>query len=493
MNVQGKPNQQPLRFPLRAPRIPSPEPIVQIEIAQGVNDLAAMPRDFAAAFESLTAIEGRVSAQMIEVFTLLTSLGARNIYNAFGPPPLGLDEVLSAEEKVSRGRLFHVVFAPGTDLKSMSREILLRSNKLVTRAAALPADSPPHLPDDPLVGTSDHDVDKQWYLFRCRAPRAWELATGSGVVIADVDWGCRITHQDLTNIEPRKAYNSHDGSNDVTHGKHVSHGTAVLGQAGAARNHLGIVGFAPNAALWPIQAVSSSIDKRMPGTAWARGIDYVLASRDPRRKVVIIENQSGRGRNIEQEYALNLAIQQGIAHGLVIVVAAGNGGADVSLDDHNHKIPYTGSILAGSTDYHPYLNVRACSSNFGDRLTVSAPGDGAHDVTCNSTNDASYRSGFGGTSGAAGKVGGVCAQILEIDPSLTHREVKQILEITGDDVVTPTSRPAGVFLDAYPAVRMAQYQSQRTTEAANSRRSRGHSAGQGQVSAGSEAGIGSER
>ena len=459
----------PLRFPLRAPRFPSPEPIIQIEIAKGVNDLAASPRDIAEAFETEREIPGRISLRMVEIFKFLRSLGALNVFSPFNPSPEGLDKVLSAEEKAARDRLFYVSFAPETDLKSKSRQIVSEARGAVTRAAGLPAEAPPSLPDDPLVGTSDHDVDKQWYLFRCRAPRAWDLATGSGVVIADIDWGCRITHQDLTNIEPRKAYNSHDGSSDVGHGKHVSHGTAVLGQAGAVRNHLGIVGFAPDAALWPIQAVASHVDRRLPGASWARGIDYVLASHDPRRKVVIIENQSARGRNIEQEYALNLAIQQGIAHGLVIVVAAGNGGADVSLDDHNRRIPYTGSILAGSTDYHPYLNIRACSSNYGDRLTVSAPGDGAHDVTCNSASDSSYRAGFGGTSGAAAKVGGVCAQILEMDPSLSHREVKAILEITGSEVVTVPGRPAGVFLDAFAAVRMAQYQLRRarSTEAAD--------------------------
>lgn len=57
---------------------------------------------------------------------------------------------------------------------------------------------------EPLVGNSDQVVtspvtglENQWYIFRCRANQAWGRSSGSNVVIADVDWGCRTSHQDL--------------------------------------------------------------------------------------------------------------------------------------------------------------------------------------------------------------------------------------------------------------------------------------------------------
>jgi subtilisin family serine protease len=459
----SNPDDNTRRFPLRAPRFPYPLKILQLELREHIVD--AMPsHDEAVAMFALNAPPPNRQAtwqiQLLGLLTLLKSLGAISFDSAFAHPPNGLDQVLTAAEKATRARYYHVGFGDGADLNQIT--IAVRSNGAVSRVAPLPAFSPPSLPDDPLVGTTDRDPQKQWYLFRCRAPRAWTLATGYNVVIADVDWGCRVTHQDLTNIEPCNAYNSYNGSQNVSSGAHVSHGTSVLGIAGAARNHLGIVGFAPNAKLWPIQATSSAMPKdRLPGSSWARGIDFVLASPDRRRKVVTIENQTSRGRNIEQEYALNVAIQQAIAHGLVVAVAAGNGAADVSIDDHNQKIPETGSILVGATDFHPCYNIRSCFSNFGNRLAVSAPGDMKHDVTCNSMDDASYRVTFGGTSGATPKVAGVCALMLELDSSLTHWDVKAILELSGSEVVNSPEQPAGVFLDAYAALQFVMYGSMR--------------------------------
>jgi subtilisin family serine protease len=457
-----------MRFPFHVPHFPYSEPIVQLEITGPVAASRSPLALIAAAFEHGTAEiakDPELAAPLNELVTTLQQLGTVSVDSAFGEPIPNLEKILTAEQKIARARLLHVRFEPGRNLRRIA--MALRGLSIVKRADPLPGDAPPGIPDDPLVGISDRDSRKQWYLFRCRALRAWDLATGRNVVIADVDWGCRITHQDLTNIEPQKAYNSHDGSHEVGNGKHVSHGTSVLGIAGGVRNHLGIVGFAPDAKLWPIQAVAP-VDhgRRPPGSAWARGIDYVLASSDTRRKVLMIENQSPRGRNIEQEYALNQAIQDGIAHGLIIVVAAGNGAADVRLDDSNKAIPKTGSILVGATDFHPRFNIRSCFSNFGERLTVSAPGDSRHDVTCTSKSDSAYRVHFGGTSGATPKVAGVCAMMLEADPSLSHQDVKSILKMTGSEVLAPPNKPAGVFLDAYAAVRMATYQSQRARSTA---------------------------
>jgi hypothetical protein len=57
---------------------------------------------------------------------------------------------------------------------------------------------------EPLVGSSDQVVlnpgtglENQWYIFRCGVNKAWSKSSGKNVVIADVDWGCRTSHQDL--------------------------------------------------------------------------------------------------------------------------------------------------------------------------------------------------------------------------------------------------------------------------------------------------------
>ena len=330
---------------------------------------------------------------------------------------------------------------------------------LAEAPAILPPAGNPLL--EPLVGTTDTVVlnpvtglENQWYIFRCHANQAWGRAAGSNVVIADVDWGCRTSYQDLSpNIE--RTYNAFDGTTDVTHGGSVFHGTGVAGLTGAAVNGQGIAGFGYGAKLWPIQA-DSGTGTPLGGNAWARGIDWVrTADSGGRRKVVILEVQTGAFGNYEQVGSVNAAIKTAIAAGVIVCVAAGNGDKDAGLDDSGNPIPDTGSILVGATAYDATQNKRAWFSNYGSRIVVCAPGDSAHDLTCDSASDTAYRNGFGGTSGATPKVAGVAALMLSANPSLTHAQVRSILSSTGTAVTPDPGKPVGTFLNAAGAVQQA--------------------------------------
>ncbi len=313
---------------------------------------------------------------------------------------------------------------------------------------------------EPFVGHSDQVIvdasgrENQWYVFRCRANQAWGRATGKNVVIADVDWGCRTSHQDLApNI--KKTYNAVDGSTDITHGGSVFHGTGVLGLTGAAVNGKGIAGIAHEADLWPVQA-DSGTGPALGGNAWARGIDWVRTTNSGgKRKVVILEVQTGAFGNYEQVPSVNAAIKTAIAAGVVVCVAAGNGNRDAGLDDAGHAFPETGSILVGATQYDPVLNRRAGFSNWGPRIVLSAPGDSAHDVTCDSASDSAYRNAFGGTSGATPKVAGVAALMLSANPGLTHAQIRTMLGASGLPIVPEAGKPVGTLLNAEAALRQA--------------------------------------
>ncbi|MCA9473170.1 MAG: S8 family serine peptidase [Nitrospira sp.] len=334
----------------------------------------------------------------------------------------------------------------------------------IERAVAVPRAIPPLSPlNEPLVGTSDQVAvnpvtghENQWYIFRCRANQAWDVASGKNVVIADIDWGYRTTHQDLSSrLDLNRAYNSYDGGTNVSTGPSVSHGTAVMGIAGGADNNLGMAGFAFNSTLWPVQA-DSGPGPSLGGNAWARGIDWVrTANSNGRRKVIILEVQTSTFGNYEMVPSVNAAIRTAIAHGVVVCVAAGNGNRDAGVDDSGNPIPATGSILVGATEYHPTENRRAGFSNFGNRVVVCAPGDSSHDVTASSSSDTAVRNGFGGTSGATPKVAGTAALLLEANPNLTHAEIRTILRNTGTAVVTDPNKPIGTFLNAEAAVRQA--------------------------------------
>ena len=373
------------------------------------------------------------------------------------PPDADIQEIaeqLSALPEVERAVAVPTAIPPALTLEKPIEEPL--------EEAPAPEAAPPVSPwTEPLVGNSDQVVvdpvtglEHQWYIFRCHANDAWTRASGSGVVIADVDWGCHVTHQDLSgNIE--RTYNAYDGGNDITHGGSVFHGTGVLGLTGAAVNGVGMAGFAYGAKLWPIQA-DSGTGPGQGGNAWARGIDWVRQTDSGgRRKVVILEVQTGAFGNYEQVPSVNAAIKTAIAAGVVVCVAAGNGDRDAGIDDSGNPIPPTGSILVGATSYDPHLNQRAWFSNFGAPVVVCAPGDGAHDVTCDSASDTAYRNEFGGTSGATPKVAGTVALMLQTNPNLTHAQVRALLNSTGSQVITDAAKPVGTFLDADAAVRQA--------------------------------------
>jgi subtilisin family serine protease len=258
------------RFPVDARPTPSPEPVVQIRLdpddAPDVPSMSAMMRFLADL--NAAELERSVGPRGTALMAVLRELGAISIGWSLDDTAVpDLARILTPEERSRRRAIVDVTFRPGIDLRRAA--VVIRAQPGVKAAVPLPVEAPP-FQLEPLLGQDDQDLTKQWYVFRIRADQAWCLASGKSVVIGDVDFGFRTTHQDLTNIEIAKAYNSHDGSANVSHGTRTSHGTAVLGLAGAARNTLGMVGIAFDANLWPIQA-NSGAGPRIPGDKWGRG------------------------------------------------------------------------------------------------------------------------------------------------------------------------------------------------------------------------------
>lgn len=216
-----------------------------------------------------------------------------------------------------------------------------------------------------------------------------------------------------------------------------------------------MAGIAYGASLWPVQA-NSGPGTSLGGNSWARAIDWVRTTGSGgRRKVIILEVQTTSFGNYEMVPSVNAAIQTAIAAGVVVCVAAGNGNRDAGMDDLSNTIPDTGSILVAATEYDATQNRRAGFSNFNARISVAAPGDSSHDLTCSSSADNAYRNGFGGTSGATPKVAATAALMLQVNDQLTHAQIKAILNETGSAVVTDAAKPVGRFLDADAAVQRA--------------------------------------
>lgn len=326
------------------------------------------------------------------------------------------------------------------------------------------------MPHDPLIGTADSPVDvgpnqlqPQWYLHRTRVPQAWEfvlgagVGLGAGVVIADVDFGCRVSHREFIGAIEH-THNSYDGTDNVTCGGEIGHGTGVLGIAGARADDKRIAGYAPEATLWAIRG-DFGCNPPISNTPWTDAINHAVdTDAGGRRKVILIEIETEPlGGNYEQVKSIRDAISVAILQNCVVVVTAGNGGRRANLGDDGQTFAPTGSILVGATLAQGALNVGADFSNYGPEVVVSAPGDEVHDVTCGFSTDNAYRNDFGGTSGAAAKVAGTVALMLSVNPNLSHAEVRDILRTTGSPIIPDTDehgndKKVGVFLNAEAAV-----------------------------------------
>jgi subtilisin family serine protease len=345
-----------------------------------------------------------------------------------------------------RDRLITFRFPEDADVSKIARE--LQSLPEVTRANPVAKVAPPS--PEPLLGTSDQDIQHQWYAFRCNLPEALESVTGYGVVVAVIDWGFDDSHKEYgSSIELRK--NIYNNDSDVSDGGSLGHGTASMGLAGARLNNCGIVGFAPDSILWAIQAGRSGFVNHF---CWAAGIDFVRSEPSLKRKVIILEIQTSTERNVESIQVINQAIRDAIAANIVVCVPAGNDPlSDPNVGDDGQEIDVTCSVLVGATDFHPEHNF--VNSSMGPRVVVYAPGDPENDLTCSP--DDGHKLSFGGTSGAVAKVGGAVALILEANLSLTPTQIRDILGSSRIPVLRDFDDPVGVLLDCEDAVYRATH------------------------------------
>ncbi len=268
-----------------------------------------------------------------------------------------------------------------------------------------------------------------------RAPLAWEITTGSlSVVVADIDSGIDLTHEDLaanlwTNpgeipdngidddgngfIDDVHGWDFRNGDNDPTDTSPLcsGHGTHTAGTIGAVGNNgIGVVGINWQVKLMPL---------RVFGGIFCSGTDSNI--------IAAIEYYTDFGVRISNNSygggAFNQAVMDAIraSHSL-FVAAAGNGGVD-GIGDNNDVLPqYPANyglhniISVAATDHNDLL---ASFSNFGaTSVDLGAPG-----VNILSTLPGDAYGFLSGTSMATPHVAGVAALLLAQDPGLTNIEI----------------------------------------------------------------------
>ncbi len=293
----------------------------------------------------------------------------------------------------------------------------------------------------PSITGGDPAFTNQWWVHAIRATEAWDHATGNGVVIADCDAGYYTTETDLRgNLMLAYAFDTSDKDNprEINDGPFVSHGTAVTAIMAGVLDNQGTNGIAYNARVIPLQNFNydDKLDDLDKEEATARCILKAISTGET--DVIVLENQTASGSSETFEgtrEAVKLAMEAGIA----IVSAAGNYNTELAIEAKYD----TGSIIVGALNR---LGAEADFSNFGSRVSIAAFGEGL--LTLRGPDG--HMGNFGGTSGATPQVAGAVALMLEVNPSLTPDQIRELLISTR--VESADTNRVGGKLDVAAAV-----------------------------------------
>lgn len=287
----------------------------------------------------------------------------------------------------------------------------------------------------------------------CYIVDAWTYANskdeskgkGKGITIAVIDDGFELDHTDFEGYHPAGKNFSADPRNKDPwpqdpykyRGITENHGTACAGIAcGNDRN--GTSGVAPEAQLLPIRlscGIGSVLEARAIRYAVDQGADIISCSWGPRDGDYDDPNDPRHTTYKPLPPHTREAIEYANEKGVVIVWAAGNGNEDIKYDGYasNENV-----IAVGACNDH---SQRCKYSDYGKNLTCVFPSGDVAEVDTHfkgiwttdrhggeGFNNYNYYEGFTGTSASAPGVAGLIALLLELEPDLTPKEVKQRLQ-----------------------------------------------------------------
>jgi thermitase len=311
------------------------------------------------------------------------------------------------------------VLPAGADGSGLLSRIRSEGGGLVAHAIYLPLKHARFTPDDPDFESSG---GPQWSHHRVGCPAAWDVTRGdSDVIVAVVDTGVRLTHEELSATVINPAVTFPASSCDVVNGDKTiedldGHGTFIAGMIAAqGDNGRTITGVSPGCRVLPIK-VSNELD------AWADDLiaGALLAGQLGARAI----NYSWGGTDdipVEEDM-----VDQLVGEGRLFVCAAGNDG----VPSPDYPAAFPNALAVGATTF---LDDMTDFSNYGAYVDVAAPGEELK--SCSHTGDSSYDAFGSGTSYAAPMVVAAAGLLWSYRPELTLAEVRAA--ITGNGPVIP--------------------------------------------------------
>jgi len=263
-------------------------------------------------------------------------------------------------------------------------------------------------------------------------------------------------------------------------GGHGTHCAGIIGGNGAASGGdqegvapgAGIIGYGSGAALFILDTVG--------------GFDYAL-THQAQYNIRVVSNSFGNtsdvGTDFDPDDPTNIATKALSDRGVVVVFSAGNSGSgEGTITGNFKKAPWVVTVAAGDKQGRlasfssrgeagrgGTVSIDGKSFTWADRPTVTAPGvdivsaraslgsidklEAQFDLETLGPSLAARYTHMSGTSMAAPHIAGVVALMLEANPNMTWREVKQVLQETASNIPGRAAWEAGAgYVNAHAAV-----------------------------------------
>ncbi len=268
-------------------------------------------------------------------------------------------------------------------------------------------------PNDPYFGS-------QMNLKQIGLESAWNRTRGDGVIVAVIDTGYLMDGLEDGAVNVLDGWDFANNDDDPTdrcpdmgHGTHVSNTIAE-----ATNNDLGTAGAAPSVTLLPVKVFADGAQ----GAADSDIVDGINWSVEEGARVMNLSLGAAGGGGPSCS-----AIAHAVDEGVVVVVASGNENTSVS-----YPAACADSIAVGSCNQHSPgdLPIRSEFSNYGDGLSVVAPGENIVAETFDSNGNVGYMAAWG-TSMASPHVAAVAALLIAAMPELTDAAaIRDVIEET---------------------------------------------------------------
>ena len=307
------------------------------------------------------------------------------------------------------------------------------------------------------IGAIDADAD-------INILEAWKITKGANVIVAIIDDGADINHEDLKdNIY--KTYNADDGTSDISNKSNdissASHGNTCAGFIVSPINEKGTIGSAPESKLIAIADNESSDANTIKAFEYAK---------DNGAKVI---SCSWGTENVSE--AIVEELKSLYDAGITVLFASGNDGKSLDTNGLYDESEVEWVIGVGASGEN---NDVTSYSNYGVNIDIITPGgdsqlstgilglddsgtQGSIDNYGLVSNDYSFGNG---TSFATPVAAGVVALMYSVNPNITPAQVKKILTDTADKIGSTQASYNNGFdekraygkINAYKAVLEAQ-------------------------------------